>query len=159
MSDGNVGLNWVEKPESWCLHQRRKPNTFIIVSVTLLDQFNERSTDMFRVIQMIKGSSLSLTLQHYIYIFMLLPEQVLNLTLRSGMEKFQYEATWVLVMVCLSFSTLADVVLSKGTEINQRSVMTSGTSQRHFQSKVPSIKTDIGTVKIRKHICKLFKLF
>lgn len=47
------------------------------------------------------------------------------LTLRSGMENLQHEeARLVLAMVRLSFSTLVKLVLSSGTEISQKSVMT-----------------------------------
>lgn len=48
----------------------------------------------------------------------------LKLTFRSGMENMKHEARLVLSMVCLSFSTLVMLVLSSGTEINHRSVMT-----------------------------------
>lgn len=47
-----------------------------------------------------------------------------KLTLRSGMENLQQEARLVLAMVRLSFSTLVKLVLSRGTEINHKSVMT-----------------------------------
>lgn len=59
----------------------------------------------------------------------------LTLTFRSGMENLQHEPRWVLVMVRFSFSTLVKLVLSSGTEINQKSVMmTPRASHRGHQS-------------------------
>lgn len=51
------------------------------------------------------------------------------------MENLQQEARLVLVMVRLSFSTLVKLVLSRGTEINQKSVMTPGASHGDLQLK------------------------
>lgn len=65
-----------------------------------------------------------LALRHNIIFFII--QMMHILTLRSGMENLQQEeARLVLAMVRLSFSTLVKLVLSSGTEISQKSVMTS----------------------------------
>lgn len=61
-----------------------------------------------------------------------------SLTLSSGMENLQQVASLALAMVRLSFSTLVELVLSSGTEINHKSVMTPSTSHRDLQQKKKS---------------------
>lgn len=75
-----------------------------------------------------KDALTSLGTELFYFIFSL--DGVLHgLTLRSGMENFQQEAKWCLVMVRFSFSTLVKLVLSSGTEINQKSAMTLNASR------------------------------
>lgn len=113
-SDGNFASNCREQPEPLPLHQRKTPNT-----ITLLYCYKHRANTHSRHLLFVFVSAET---QYHFFIIQMMH----ILTLRSGMENLQQEeARLVLAMVRLSFSTLVKLVLSSGTEISQKSVMTS----------------------------------
>lgn len=137
-SDGNFASNCRKQPETWSLHQRRTPNTIALLTYTPLYQCKQRPcTSAFY-------KSRDVPLSHIQWIHFTLSCSLRSLTLRSGMENFQHEAIWVLLMVRLSFSTLVRLVLSSGTEINQKSVMTPYASHRDLQIQILLIRADFG---------------
>ena len=76
-----------------------------------------------------RGSTITSSLVSIYSVYLTLQTSTLvaddiNLTLRSGMENLQQVAKLVLAIVRLSFSTPVKLVLSSGTEINHKSVMT-----------------------------------
>lgn len=146
-SDGNFASNCSEQPETLSLHQRRTPNTITLLNYTLLYWYKHRTNIQVQFFSLFvcfwqyclhSYWSLCVYLLCKLY---LAPsgsswgQMIHSLTLRSGMENLQQEARLVLPMVRLSLSTLVKLVLSRGTEINHKSVMAPSASHRDLQSK------------------------
>lgn len=137
-SDGNFASNCRKQPETWSLHQRRTPNTSTPLTYTPLSQCKQRTCTS----ALYKTRNIHLSHIQWIHFTLSGSLPVLHsLTFRSGMENFQHEAIWVLLMVRFSFSTLVRLVLSSGTEINQKSVMTPCASHKRPSDINPSHKS------------------
>lgn len=161
-SDGNFASNCREQPEPLSLHQRRIPNTITLLNYTLLYSYKNKTNthlqfyfhSFWQYSFHCKQQRVTLYVCFYRHTFTLYTPLYSSVgsiitaspTLSSGMENLQQEARLVLAMVRLSFSTLVKLVLSSGTEINHKSVMTPSVSHRHLQSK-SSPQEQFGTEK------------
>lgn len=110
-------------------HQTPSPSSTTLYCTAMSRELPYTSNSLFFTMLFSHVKRHSSISDPYVYIF----SQVL--TLSSGMWNLQQEARLVLAMVRLSFSTLVKLVLSRGTEIKHKSVMTPSASHGDLQSK------------------------